>query len=521
MGSSSTDATYVVDLAVGASTRLSGVPESARNTPTGTATRTLRSDLPQSPVSPSSNGDPSTLHRVRPDLTINPHALPIGHRPRAGRLSDWADALERREPPEAPVSSPDGRPRGGSTSPKVSKSRKPSATRPHWTDAFVLEPPLFASVPEFPMSLEYDHVLVELCSSAFESHTFVSAPEPISYSPWIDPDTVRPETPPVVSDRFATSRGVLVDSCMSQSLTRVPTVWRLSDVRCNFPTDLTGCVVREGQEPFSCGGFGDIYRGTLRISGRSIDVAVKAIRTYSADDGDDTKREKVSLVGFLPLSVLVQQAVQRIRREIKTWLNLDHNNVVPLFGTTMNFGRFPAMVSDVAAGLRYLHSRSVVHGDLSGSNVLIDGNGRACISDFGLSTLLTQLGGSTFAPTREPLGTLRWTAPELFELSEPGDEDEPPHIITSPRSDVYSFGRIMLQILTGKVPFHYWTREVQVMHAISRGVIPQRPRQELVTDRQWSFMQRCWMPLDAVELRPCVDEIVEFVRQELVHIEKA
>ncbi|KAF8839145.1 kinase-like protein [Paxillus ammoniavirescens] len=268
------------------------------------------------------------------------------------------------------------------------------------------------------------------------------------------------------------------------------------------------------------------------MSGRSIYVAIKAIRTYADDGGDDAKRG------------------QRIHREIKTWLNLDHNNVVPLFGTTMNFGRFPAMVcpwlengsltsylarsdsslttterlslvNNVAAGLQYLHSRSVVHGDLSGSNVLIDSNGRACISDFGLSTLLTQPGGSTFPPSQQRPGTLRWTAPELFDLPEPCGQDELPQIVPSPRSDVYSFGRMMLQILTGKVPFHYWTNEIQVMHAISRGVIPQRPRLELVTDRQWSFMQRCWMPLDGGELRPCVDEIVEFVRQELVHIEKA
>ncbi|KIJ10300.1 hypothetical protein PAXINDRAFT_52882, partial [Paxillus involutus ATCC 200175] len=149
-------------------------------------------------------------------------------------------------------------------------------------------------------------------------------------------------------------------------------------------------------------------------------------------------------------------------------------------------------VSDVAAGLQYLHSRSVVHGDLSGSNVLIDGNERACISDFGLSTLLTQLGGSTFATSNQSPGTLRWAAPELLEFHEAEGGENPPQIIPSPRSDVYSFGRIMLQILTGKVPYHYCTREVQVMHAISRGVIPQRPGRELVTDRQWLFLQRCW-----------------------------
>ncbi|KAF8839144.1 hypothetical protein BDN67DRAFT_970559 [Paxillus ammoniavirescens] len=66
---------------MGASTRLSGVPEMARNMSTGTATPILRSDLPQSPASPSIDGDLSTPDRLRPNLTTNPHALPIEHRP--------------------------------------------------------------------------------------------------------------------------------------------------------------------------------------------------------------------------------------------------------------------------------------------------------------------------------------------------------------------------------------------------------------------------------------------------------
>ncbi|KAF8839149.1 kinase-like protein, partial [Paxillus ammoniavirescens] len=178
-------------------------------------------------------------------------------------------------------------------------------------------------------------------------------------------------------------------------------------------------------------------------------------------------------------------------------------------------------VSDVAAGLQYLHSRSVVHGDLSGGNVLIDADGRACISDFGLSTLLTQLGGSTFATTHQAAGTLRWTAPELLDLQEPVDGVDPPHTVPSPQSDVYSFGRIMLQVLTGKVPYHYYVREARVLHAISKGVNPKFPGQELVTNRQWMFIERCWTPLMADEPRPGGEEIVEFVRQELVDNAKA
>ncbi|KIJ12111.1 hypothetical protein PAXINDRAFT_171393, partial [Paxillus involutus ATCC 200175] len=217
--------------------------------------------------------------------------------------------------------------------------------------------------------------------------------------------------------------------------------------------------------------------------------------------------------------------------------------------TTMNFGRFPALVcpwlengpltsylerghdtlkpverfsliSDAASGLQYLHSQLIVHGDLSGSNVLVDANGRACISDFGLSTLLTELGGSTYATSSHTQGTLRWTAPELLDTQVPDDEDNLPDIYPTPQSDVYSFGRIMLQVLTGKIPFHYYPREPQVLSAISKAMIPKRPSRTLVTDRQWTFMQRCWMPIDGDESRPGDDEIVEFSRQELVEIAK-
>ncbi|KAF8840950.1 kinase-like protein [Paxillus ammoniavirescens] len=286
---------------------------------------------------------------------------------------------------------------------------------------------------------------------------------------------------------------------------------------------------REGEEPITSGSFGDIYKGKLRLDGKSIDVAVKAIRTYSADDGDDAQKTK------------------KFRRELKTWAKLDHVNILPLFGTTTNFGRFPAMVcpwlengsltsylqrrhdalnpagrvsliSDAAAGLQYLHSKSIVHGDLSGSNVLIDGNGRACISDFGLSVLLTRLGGSTYATSSEAGGTLRWTAPELLDPQVPADGE---NLVPRPLSDVYSFGGIILQVLTGKVPYHYYTRAPQVLSAILQGTIPMCPDPPVVTNSQWRFMQRCWMPVNAIESRPRADEIVAFARQELVAIEKA
>ncbi|KAF8129311.1 kinase-like domain-containing protein [Boletus edulis] len=298
--------------------------------------------------------------------------------------------------------------------------------------------------------------------------------------------------------------------------------------RGRFPNDLTNQVTRDGRDPVASGGFADIYRGMLRLdNGQSIKVAIKAIKTYSGEDSKFSKKQK------------------RLRREIKVWLDLRHDNVLPLLGTTMGFGQFPAMVcpwvengaltsylndrhdslsvieilgllNDVASGLQHLHSRFVVHGDLSGSNVLIHESGRACIADFGLSMLLTELGASTFATSFHARGTLRWTAPELLDLEVPEDDvdDDSPRVSATTQSDVYSFGSIMFQILSGKVPYHYYKREAQVLHAISKGKTPKRPSSALVTERRWMFIQRCWSAVDT--LRPLSEKIVEFTGKELV-----
>ncbi|KIJ07555.1 hypothetical protein PAXINDRAFT_54636, partial [Paxillus involutus ATCC 200175] len=89
-------------------------------------------------------------------------------------------------------------------------------------------------------------------------------------------------------------------------------------------------------------------------------------------------------------------------------------------------------------------------------NVFIRTSGRACFADFGVSTLLTAFGVTTFATSYQAKGTLRWAAPELLYLNVrvSGDEDNPPRVPPTPWSDIYSFGGIMLQVLTGKIPHH-------------------------------------------------------------------
>jgi serine/threonine protein kinase len=84
---------------------------------------------------------------------------------------------------------------------------------------------------------------------------------------------------------------------------------------------------------------------------------------------------------------------------------------------------------------------SIIHAILQ-SNVLIRSNGRACLADFGLSTMILEFVGSSYL-TSTIRGNIRWAAAELFEVLE--DEEEVV-VSLSIECDIYSFGSIALQV---------------------------------------------------------------------------
>ncbi|CAD5170824.1 unnamed protein product [Musa acuminata subsp. malaccensis] len=93
----------------------------------------------------------------------------------------------------------------------------------------------------------------------------------------------------------------------------------------------------------------------------------------------------------------------------------------------------------ITGGLLYLHGDlNMIHGNLTSSNVLLDESANAKISDFGLSRLMTNAASSTVIATS---GVLGYRAPELSKLKK-----------ANTKTDVYSLGVIMLELLTGKSP---------------------------------------------------------------------
>jgi serine/threonine-protein kinase len=99
-----------------------------------------------------------------------------------------------------------------------------------------------------------------------------------------------------------------------------------------------------------------------------------------------------------------------------------------------------AYAIEIARGLTVAHSRQMVHRDVKPQNVLIDPDGRAKLTDFGISRQLEQDG---LTATGRVLGTTDYVAPEQA-LGRGVD----------PRSDIYSLGVVLYEMLTGEVPFH-------------------------------------------------------------------
>jgi eukaryotic-like serine/threonine-protein kinase len=162
-----------------------------------------------------------------------------------------------------------------------------------------------------------------------------------------------------------------------------------------------------------------------------------------------------------------EDQLQRFRQEARAVAKLSHPNVVSVIdagedgghpyivfeyvkGETLKqrIGRVGALDTqeaiayaiEVARGLSVAHARNMVHRDIKPQNVLIDDEGRAKLTDFGISRQLEQAGVTA---TGRVLGTTDYVAPEQAMGHE-----------VDPRSDLYSLGVVLYEMLVGQVPFH-------------------------------------------------------------------
>lgn len=158
----------------------------------------------------------------------------------------------------------------------------------------------------------------------------------------------------------------------------------------------------------------------------------------------------------------------RFQREAKTVARMDHPNIVPIYDYAELEGRpylvmkfiegetlkarmarsalsreeILAITRAVGAALSYAHRNKILHRDIKPSNVLLSGDGQIYLADFGLARM-AQSGESSLTADRL-VGTPQYMSPEQA-LSKP-DLDA--------RTDIYSFGVMLYEMLVGRVPFN-------------------------------------------------------------------
>ncbi|KAG6483927.1 uncharacterized protein LOC122016138 [Zingiber officinale] len=256
------------------------------------------------------------------------------------------------------------------------------------------------------------------------------------------------------------------------------------------------------------GTYGTVYHGKWR----GTDVAIKRIKK-SCFAGRSSEQERLTIEFWREAEILSQ---------------LHHPNVVAFYGVVKDGpGGTLATVTefmvngslrhvllrkdkyldrrkrliiamDAAFGMEYLHSKNIVHFDLKCDNLLVnlkDQSRPICkVGDFGLSKIKrnTLVSGGV-------RGTLPWMAPELLN----GSSNK-----VSEKVDVFSFGIVMWEILTGEEPYanmHYG--------AIIGGIVNNtlRPPVPATCDPEWrKLMEQCWSPDPAQ--RPSFTQITSSLR---------
>ncbi|KAK6926961.1 Protein kinase domain [Dillenia turbinata] len=202
------------------------------------------------------------------------------------------------------------------------------------------------------------------------------------------------------------------------------------------------------------GGYGSVYKGELFDK----TVAIKKLHAHNMHGQSEFQQE----VSSFPSS------------QVQVLGKLHHPHLVTLLGTCpeawalvyeympngslqdrlfkkSNIAPLPwkiraCIISEIASALLFLHSsrpEKIIHGDLKLENVLLDAELSCKICDFGICRLVPEenFNCRSFHRNTEPMGAFQYTDPEFYRTG-----------ILSPKSDVYSLGLIILQVLTGRPP---------------------------------------------------------------------
>ncbi|HKT61705.1 MAG TPA: serine/threonine-protein kinase, partial [Gemmatimonadales bacterium] len=184
----------------------------------------------------------------------------------------------------------------------------------------------------------------------------------------------------------------------------------------------------------------------------------------------DLKIERTVAIKVLRPELSVSLGADRFLREIRVAANLQHPNILGLYDSgeapggllyyVMPFIEGESLrdrlnkeqqlpihdalqiIREAAEALQYAHERGIVHRDIKPENILLLG-GHALVADFGIARAVSSAGGDKLTQTGMAVGTPHYMSPEQALGSEHVDA----------RSDVYSLGCVLYEVLIGQTPF--------------------------------------------------------------------
>ncbi|XP_071401013.1 raf-1 proto-oncogene, serine/threonine kinase a isoform X4 [Centroberyx affinis] len=114
-----------------------------------------------------------------------------------------------------------------------------------------------------------------------------------------------------------------------------------------------------------------------------------------------------------------------------------------------------------AQGMDYLHAKNIIHRDMKSNNIFLHEGLTVKIGDFGLATVKARWSGSH--QVEQPSGSILWMAPEVIRM-----QDNNPY---SFQSDVYSYGIVLYELMTGELPYSQIANRDQIIFMVGRGYL--------------------------------------------------